>query len=162
MSECYRRPRSVYPERAVLIFTNGVFAGALRAGTRLPVYCKRAITPAAITSHRLGPSQYKPRSGSLSTLYRRKLVFLNRLNLLPTRSRCLDRLYSLLLFMGSLQDLQRQYLHDVPHNNASTGRSCWYGRNSLFSAAIPPMRLARDMPPDWKISQRVSSSSLHH
>jgi hypothetical protein len=40
----------------------------------------RAITPGAITSHRLGPSLYKPRSGSFSTLYRRELVFLNRLN----------------------------------------------------------------------------------
>jgi hypothetical protein len=40
----------------------------------------RAITPRAITSHRLGPSLYKPRSGSFSTLYRRELVFLNRLN----------------------------------------------------------------------------------
>jgi hypothetical protein len=39
----------------------------------------RAITPGAITSHRLGPSLYKPRSGSFSTLYRRELVFLNRL-----------------------------------------------------------------------------------
>jgi hypothetical protein len=38
-----------------------------------------AITPSAITSHRLGPSLYKPRSGSFSTLYRRELVFLNRL-----------------------------------------------------------------------------------
>jgi hypothetical protein len=47
-------------------------------------------------------------------------------------------------------------------NNTITGRPCWYGRNSLFSAEIPPMRLARDMPPDWQISQRVSSSSLHH
>jgi hypothetical protein len=34
-----------------------------------------AITPGAITSHRLGPSLYKPRSGSFSTLYRRELVF---------------------------------------------------------------------------------------
>jgi hypothetical protein len=40
----------------------------------------RAIKPGAITSHRLGPSLYKPRSGSFSTLYRRELVFLNRLN----------------------------------------------------------------------------------
>jgi hypothetical protein len=72
--------------------------------------------------------------------------------LLPTRSRCLNRLYSLSLFTGSLQDLQRQYLHGVPHNNKSTGRSCWYGRNSLFSAESPPMRLARDMPQDWQIS----------
>jgi hypothetical protein len=29
----------------------------------------------------LGPSLYKPRSGSFSTLYRRELVFLNRLNM---------------------------------------------------------------------------------
>jgi hypothetical protein len=50
----------------------------------------------------------------------------------------------------------------VPHNNTSAGRSCWYGRNSLFSAEIPPMSLARDTPPDWQISQRVSASSLHH
>jgi hypothetical protein len=42
-----------------------------------------AITPGAITSHRLGPSLYKPRSGSFSTLYRRELVFLNRLKRLP-------------------------------------------------------------------------------
>jgi hypothetical protein len=64
--------------------------------------------------------------------------------------RCLDRLYSLSLFTGSLQDLQGPYLHGVPRNNASAGRSCWYGRNSLFSAEIPPMRLARVMPPNWQ------------
>jgi hypothetical protein len=74
-------------------------------------------------------------------------------SLLPTRSRGLDHLYSLSLFTGSLQDLQRPYLHGVPHSNTSTGRSCWHGRNSLFSAEIPPMRLARDMPRDWQISQ---------
>jgi hypothetical protein len=80
--------------------------------------------------------------------------------LLPTRSRCLDRLCSLSLFTGSVQDLQRPYLHGVPHNNANTGRYCWHGRNSLFSAEIPPMRFTRDVPRDWKISQRVLSSSL--
>jgi hypothetical protein len=53
-------------------------------------------------------------------------------SLLPTQSRGLDRLYSLSLFTGSLQDLQRPYLHGVPHSNTNTGRSCWHGRNSLF------------------------------
>jgi hypothetical protein len=82
--------------------------------------------------------------------------------ILPTWSRCLDRFYSLSLFTGSLQDLQEPCLHGVLHNNTSTGRSCWHWRNSLFSAEIPPMRLARDMPRDWQISQRVSSSSIHN
>jgi hypothetical protein len=58
-------------------------------------------------------------------------------SLLPTRSRCLNRLYSHSLCTGSLQDFQRPYLHGVPHNNTSTGRACWHGRNSLFSAEIP-------------------------
>jgi hypothetical protein len=78
--------------------------------------------------------------------------------LLFTRSRCLVRLYSLSLFTGSLQDLQREYLHGVQHNNLSTGRSCGHWRNSLFSAEVPPMRLARDMPRVWQVSHRVSSS----
>jgi hypothetical protein len=63
--------------------------------------------------------------------------------LLPTRSRCLDLLYSLSLFTGSLKDFQRPYLHGVLHNNTRTGRSCWQGRNSLFSAEIPPNEVGK-------------------
>jgi hypothetical protein len=70
--------------------------------------------------------------------------------LLPTWIKGLDRLYSLSIFTGSLQILQRPYLYGVPHNNTTRGRSCGHGRNSQFSAEILPMRLARGMPRDWQ------------
>jgi hypothetical protein len=55
-------------------------------------------------------------------------------SLLPTWRRGLDRLYSKSLSAGSHQDLQRPYLHGVPHGTQSAGRPSWHGRYALCLA----------------------------
>jgi hypothetical protein len=67
-----------------------------------------------------------------STQSRHKVAYL-----LPTRSRCLDHLYSLSLFTGSLQYLQRPLLHGVPHNNTSTGDLAGMGATAYSEPKSP-------------------------
>jgi hypothetical protein len=83
--------------------------------------------------------------------------------LIPTQSRCLDRFYSLSLFTDPPPMISRDRTCTVCHTTTQVlADLAGIGTTAYSPPKSFPMRLARDMPRDWQISQRVSSSSLNH